>query len=55
MAEKKTRKAPANGRNGVDRWGSNGAGVTMKPQTAAQKRQVAESNAELARNKKTGK
>lgn len=54
MAEKKTRKAPANGRQGCDRWGSNGAGIKMMPQTAAQKKQIAEINAEITR-KKTGK
>lgn len=50
MAQKK--KAPANGKGGIDRWTSNGVSVRNTTQTSAYKKQVAELKKELAKGKK---
>ena len=46
MAEKK--KAPSNGKNGIDRWTSNGVGIKLSPMSAAQKKQIERLNKELS-------
>ena len=44
----KTKRAPRQTSKGSDRWTSNGYGSKMGPQTEAQRKQIAQLNAELA-------
>lgn len=46
------KKAPKNGKNGIDRWTGGGVGLKMMPQTAAQKKQITELNKQLAKQHK---
>ena len=44
---RKTKKAPEEGPLGIDRWTSNGYGITVSPPTPEQQKAIDELNAEL--------